>query len=135
MRRGLSRYAVVGLAATAAHYALLTALVEWAQWSAWLASGLGAALGAQVAFLGNRRFTFAHRGPWWPAWVKFQGTAVLGAALGMALVAAGVAVGLHYLLAQAVATGVGLLVTYAINRVWTFAKPAPASPPPHPGRH
>ena len=81
MRRGLSRYAVVGLAATAAHYALLTALVEWAQWSAWLASGL------------------------------------------------------HYLLAQAVATGVGLLVTYAINRVWTFAKPAPASPPPHPGRH
>jgi putative flippase GtrA len=128
--KGLPRYALVGLIATLAHYLLLAALVEWAQISPWLASGFGAALGAQVAFVGNRRFTFQHRGPLWPAWWKFQGTAVLGAALGMALVAAGAVLGVHYLVAQAAATGLALLLTYAVNRAWSFAGPTPASHPP-----
>lgn len=117
---GLARYAAVGALATAAHYLLLVVWVEWAQGPAWLGSGLGAVLGAQLAFVGNRRFTFGHRGANGPAWRRFQGTAMLGAVLGMALVAAGVALGLHYLLAQAVATVVVMLLTYAVNRHWTF---------------
>jgi putative flippase GtrA len=116
----LLRYAGVGGLATLAHWGLLAALVEWAGTAPWLASGCGAALGAQVAFVGNRRFTFGHQGPLWPAWWRFMGTAVLGGVVGMAIVAAGVALGLHYLLAQAVATAVGLLLTFAVNRVWTF---------------
>jgi putative flippase GtrA len=118
------RYAAVGALATAAHFGLLAVLVENAWAPAWLASGLGAALGAQVAFAGNRSYTFGHRGALWPAWWRFMGTAVLGAALGMAVVASGVAVGLHYLLAQALATGLSLLVTFAVNRRWAFARPA-----------
>ncbi len=120
MRQALIRYALVGVAATASHYALLSALVEWAAWAAWLSSGVGAALGAQVAFVGNRRFTFAHSGPVWPAWWRFQGTAGAGALLGMALVAVGVAAGLHYLLAQAGATVLVMLATFALNRAWAF---------------
>ncbi len=115
------RYLGVGLAATAAHWALLVLLVQAAQVPAWLGSGAGAVLGAQVAFFGNRRYTFGHRGAWAPAWWRFMGTALLGALLGMAIVAAGVALGLYYLLAQALATGAGVLLTYAINRGWTFA--------------
>jgi len=114
------RYGLVGALATAAHYALLVALVEWAHVPAWLASGLGAALGAQVAFFGNRRFTFDHRGALGAAWLKFQGTAVVGALVGMAIVAGGVALGWHYLLAQVVATLTGLVLTFLINRRWTF---------------
>lgn len=116
----LLRYAAVGAAATAAHWALLAALVEGAGVVPWLASGCGAVLGAQVAFVGNRQFTFGHAGPWWPAWWRFMGTAALGGGLGMAIVAAGVALGWPYLLAQAVATGAGLLLTFAVNRVWAF---------------
>jgi putative flippase GtrA len=116
----LLRYAGVGGLATLAHWALLAALVEWSGTAPWLASGCGAVLGAQVAFVGNRRFTFGHQGPLWPAWWRFMGTAVLGGVVGMAIVAAGVALGWHYLLAQAVATAVGLLLTFAVNRVWTF---------------
>ena len=133
-QQGLLRYALVGVAATASHYALLAALVEGAQCPAWLASGAGATLGAQVAFAGNRRFTFAHIGPWGPAWLRFQGTAVLGALLGMGIVAVGVGAGWHYLGAQALATGCALLLTYAINRVWTFSKPNPNVHPPQPHR-
>lgn len=116
----LLRYASVGGLATAAHWALLAVLVEGAGMAPWVASGCGAVLGAQVAFFGNRCYTFGHAGPLWPAWWRFMGTAALGGGVGMAVVAAGVALGLHYLLAQAVATALGLLLTYTVNRVWTF---------------
>jgi len=116
----LTRYAGVGVAATAAHYALLTLAVEAWHWPAWLASGAGALLGAQVAFWGNRHLTFAHRGAWWPAWCRFHVTAGAGALLGMFLVDAGVRAGLHYLLAQAAATVIVMLATFSANRVWAF---------------
>lgn len=119
------RYAAVGAVATLAHYTLLAALVEGLHWPAGWAAGAGAALGAQVAFVGNRWFTFGHRGPLWPAWWRFQATAAVGALTSMAVVAGGVALGTHYLLAQLLATLLALVLTYLINRRWTFAAPAP----------
>src|SRR5450631_2807267 len=89
MRRFI-RYGAIGALATATHYLVLVLCVEGGGWPAWLASGLGAAIGAQVACFGNRRFTFAHHGALADSWLKFQGTALLGAVLGMAVVAAGV---------------------------------------------
>ncbi|MEP7056507.1 MAG: GtrA family protein [Caldimonas sp.] len=114
------RYGVVGAFATAVHYLVLVLCVEAIGWPAWLASGLGAVIGAQVAYLGNRRYTFAHRGAIGESWLKFQSTALFAALLGMAVVAVGVRIGLHYVLAQIVATGLNLLVTSAINRSWAF---------------
>ncbi|MBU6258875.1 MAG: GtrA family protein [Burkholderiales bacterium] len=121
LRTALLRYGTVGFVATAAHWALLVLLVELGGVRAWIGSGAGALLGAQVAFFGNRRYTFGHAGAWRPAWWRFMGTAALGAAVGMGVVAAGVAFGLYYLLAQALATGLVMLLTFAINRHWTFA--------------
>lgn len=116
----LSRYAAVGVLATAAHYALMALAVEAGHWPAWLASGTGALLGAQVAFWGNRHYTFGHRGPLAAAWARFHVTAGAGAVLGMGLVALGVQGGVHYLLAQVLATGVVMLATFAVNRAWSF---------------
>ena len=114
------RYAAVGAVATLAHYALLWILVERSHWWPPLAAGAGAALGAQVGFVGNRWFTFQHRGPWLAAWWRFQLTALLGGVTSVAVVAAGVGLGLHYLLAQAGATVLVLVLTYLINRRWAF---------------
>jgi putative flippase GtrA len=119
-RLALLRYAAVGAVATLAHYALLWWLVEHVHWWPALAAGAGAALGAQLGFVGNRSFTFQHRGPWLPAWWRFQLTALLGGVTSMAVVAAGVGLGLHYLLAQAGATLGVLVLTYLINRRWAF---------------
>lgn len=116
----LLRYGLVGLVATATHFVTMMLCVEHALLPAWLASGMGAAAGAQVAYAGNRWFTFDHRGPLTSSWPRFQLTAVLGGLLGMAIVAAGVAAGLYYLLAQVVATFASLLLTFKINRTWTF---------------
>jgi putative flippase GtrA len=119
MRR-LGRYAGVGAVATATHYLALIACVELVGWPAWLGSGVGAFVGAQVAYAGNRWYTFAHRGPLMGSWVRFHATALIGAAVGMAVVAAGVRVGVHYLLAQVAATLLAMLITYAVNRAWSF---------------
>ena len=114
------RYVAVGGVATAAHYAVLAGLVEGGHWPPPLAAGAGAALGAQLGFVGNRWFTFAHQGPWLPAWWRFQLTAVLGGLVSIAVVAAGTRQGLHYLLAQAAATLLALVLTYLINKRWAF---------------
>lgn len=116
----LLRYALIGALATAVHYLLLVVCVEAGGWPAWLASGAGAVVGAQVAYLGNRRYTFAYRGRIARSWLRFQLTAIAGALQGMLVVAIAVGIGLHYLAAQVLATLTGLLATFAINRRWTF---------------
>lgn len=118
--RQLLRYTVVGAVATATHYALLVIGVEAAGWPAWWASGFGAVAGAQVAYVGNRRYTFGFRGGVAGSWVRFQTTALAGAVLGMVIVAAAVRIGLHYLIGQVAATLASLLLTFTINRVWSF---------------
>jgi putative flippase GtrA len=119
MRRFI-RYSAVGAVATAVHYLLLVMCVELVRWPAYAASGFGAVVGAQVAYAGNRWFTFAHLGGIGTSWLRFQGTALVGALLGMAVVAGAVQLGLHYLLAQMLATAASLLLTFVINRHWTF---------------
>lgn len=120
-QRRFFRYLLVGVVATLAHWALLALLVERAGVPAWLGSGTGAVLGAQVAFFGNRGFTFGHQGDWRAAWWRFMATAALGALVGMGVVAAMVALGWHYLAAQALATAVVVVLTFAVNRRWSFA--------------
>jgi putative flippase GtrA len=116
----LLRYTLVGTIATGVHYALLLLCVEFGRWPAYAASGFGAVVGAQLAYAGNRWFTFAHRGGLPASWLKFQGSAMLGSLAGMVIVGLGVKIGVHYLLAQVFATLFVLGLTFAINRHWTF---------------
>ena len=118
--RHFIRYSSVGALATALHYGVLVAGVELGGWPAYAASGFGAVAGAQLAYAGNRWFTFAHRGDVRASWPRFQATALLGALLGMAIVGLGVRLGLHYLIGQVLATLTSLAITFAINRAWTF---------------
>ncbi len=121
----LVRYAGVGALATALHYAVLVGLVESAQFAPRFAAAIGAWIGAQVAFLGNAWFTFGGAPLSLRSWFRFQVTALLGAAISFSIVAVGVRLGLHYLLAQALATLLTLFVTFEINRRWSFATPVP----------
>ncbi|MGZ5130973.1 MAG: GtrA family protein [Caldimonas sp.] len=116
-----ARYASVGAVATSVHYAILAVCVETALLPPAWAAALGAWVGAQIGFAGNALFTFAGVPVTVVAWLRFQAVAVLGAAISFAVVGAGVRVGLHYLLAQAIATGLALVVTYEVNRRWSFA--------------
>lgn len=121
--RSLWRYTVAGGVATAAHYALMGGLVELAAWPAGFASVAGAWLGAIIGYGLNRTWTFAgHAAPHRQALPRFLVVAAVGALLNGALVWAGtMALGWHWLVAQAVATGLVLLAGYAANRLWTFS--------------
>lgn len=128
MAKRFFQYAAVGAVATAAHYAILVGLVEADLIAPQRAAAFGAWVGAQVAFAGNAAFTFRGRGATLRAWLRFQATAVFGAVLSFALVALGVRLGLHYLLAQVAATLINLVVTFEINRRWSFASAPPGRP-------
>ncbi|AZC57283.1 MULTISPECIES: GtrA family protein [Pseudomonas] len=117
----LSRYALVGVLATLSHYALFLALI--ACMPALLASLLGAGLGTWVSYQGNRRWTFSRATP----------EARADQALRFCLTAAGYNLGNALLmlfllrlepdlplLMQVLSTLCLTLVSYWINRTWTF---------------
>jgi putative flippase GtrA len=116
----LGRYAGVGILAVAIHLGVLGLLVEFFGVPPGWGSAAGAVVGAQVAFFGNRRYTFGHLGPMWPAWWRFQATAGAGGTLGACLVALTTGLGLHWLPAQGLATAVVLFLTFTVNLRWSF---------------
>ncbi len=108
------------------HYGLLIALVQGAGSDPVLASAAGATLGAVINYALNYRLTFRSGKRHREAVVKFLVVAVVGLALNTLLMWIGVDVlGLHYLLAQVLTTGLVLIWSFAGNRCWTFyEKPA-----------
>ncbi len=118
----LLRYVLVGCIATVAHYGALITAVELHWLSAPPAAVLGAVCGAIVAYLGNHRLTFSSDRPHHVAVPRFVLVACAGALANGGIVWAGIHwLNLHYLLAQVAATLLVLLMTYTLNRRWTFA--------------
>ena len=118
----LGRYLLVGLLATATHYAVLIALVELAGAAAAPSAACGAACGALAAYAGNRRFTFPGGAAHTQALPRFLAVAALGAAINGAIVYTGTEIlGMHYLAAQVIATSIVVWSGFVLNRRWSFA--------------
>lgn len=116
-------FAAVGAIGTAAHYALLLALVQGPGVNPVSASAAGAALGALVNYLLNYRFTFRSRQAHRNTAPKFFFLAAVGLGLNTLLMALGVNVlHWHYLLVQIFATGLVLIWNFFGNRIWTFRR-------------
>ena len=115
------QFAGVGAIGTAAHYALLVMLVEMLGANAVTASTAGATLGALVNYLLNRRYTFRSDKRHREALAKFLIIAALGLALNASFMFVFVEIlGLYYLLAQVISTGLVLVWNFAGNKFWTF---------------
>lgn len=117
-------YALVGGAATVAHYAILVALVELAFVAAVPAAVIGALVGAVISFALNFSLTFSNSGvSVQRAVFRFMVTAIISSALNGAMVWVAVHwLSWHYLVAQVAATILLLFSTYQINRRWSFVK-------------
>lgn len=117
-----TRYLIVGGAATVMHYSFLLATVELHLLLPATAAGVGAFLGALFAYWGNRRFTFDSKREHRSAMPRFLVVAMFGALLNAGLVWLGsMKLGCHYFLSQVIATMTVLLLTFSINRRWSFA--------------
>lgn len=114
-------YGAAGAIGTAVHFAILAALVQFADTGAVAASTAGAIAGAIINYTLNHRFTFASRRTHRMALPRFLAVAAAGILLNAAVLAAMLAfVRPHYLVAQVVATGAVLVAGFLANRRWTF---------------
>lgn len=121
VRRFIS-FSGVGAIGTAAHYAVLVVLAELGAASPALAAGAGALAGATVNYLLNYRLTFRSRASHLLTAPRFAVIALLGMAASALLVQMAVAVGLHYIFGQILATVLVLAGGFAANQFWTFAE-------------
>jgi putative flippase GtrA len=117
----LLRYGLAGAVGTALHYAILVSLVQFAHAPAVAASTAGAVAGALVNYVLNHRFTFASSRTHDHALPRFAAVALAGIAINAIVMNAMLSLlGVHYLAAQIVATGVVFVASFFINRAWTF---------------
>jgi putative flippase GtrA len=116
----LTRFALAGGAGTAVHYLVLLALVSLAGVWPGPAAFAGAAVGACVVYLLNRRYTFASSRSHAAALPRFALMAIAGAVLNGVLVGLLSAAGVYFLLAQVAATIVILGINFIVSKWWIF---------------
>ena len=119
----LLRFAAVGVVGTVAHYAVLLSLVEGAGVAPVAGSVAGFVLGALVNYTMNRRLVFCSDRAHVEALPRFFAIAVVGLVWNAVLMYfLSSVVGLHYLLAQVLTTGLLLFWHYGGNALWTFGR-------------
>ena len=128
MLKTFLKYSTAGGIATLLHYASFIFAVKILLWLPWQATLLGASLGACIAYMLNYQYTFSMQ-------TQVNKEAKHTVLLPKFLLVAGIGViiqtlivadlsqfhQIHYLMAQLVATMAGLILTFLINRFWTFA--------------
>ena len=115
------RYAAAGAVGTLAHYALLLGLVEIARFTPTVGTTIGFGTGAGVNYALNHSLTFRSTQKHRVALTKFLTVAAAGMVLNGSIVTAGVRwLQVHYFIAQIAATGAVLIITFLLNRAWTF---------------
>lgn len=118
-------YCLAGFASTGAHYLTMVLLVWRWEGHEIIASCVGFVVGACVKYPLNYWVNFGSRQRHVVALPRF----VVGLAIGFALNAVVLAVLLqtlkvHYMVSQALTTGVVLFANYALARLWIFRNPA-----------
>ena len=115
-------YTGAGILAAVAHYGLLGVLVEAFAVRASLAALAGFVAGGIVSYWFNRRWTFDSARSHTAAVPRFAIVASVAFVLtGLLMELLTARVGLHWLPAQLLTTGVTLVWTFFANRFWTFS--------------
>lgn len=119
--RQFRTFFAVGLVAAATHYGLLVSLVEGYRIDPVPATLVGYVAGGIVSYLLHRRLTYASERPHGEAGWRYAVVSGAGFLMTWGLVALLLrVVGLPYLLAQLLTTGVMLFWSFAANKLWTF---------------
>lgn len=115
------RFAAIGASGTFIHYALLITLVDYFDYNPILSSTIGFAAGALSNYLLNYRFTFTCNKKHSETIFKFYIIAILGLGINTLIMSIAIdSFSIHYLLAQACATGLVLIWNFTGNLIWTF---------------
>jgi putative flippase GtrA len=115
------RFATIGGLATLFQYVLLVIGVQLQLGPTTVISGLSFAISAIFNFLATRAFTFRSSEPIGPASLRYAGMIAVGLVLNTIVMSVLLALGLHYLASQVVATVVILFWNYLVASRWVFA--------------
>ena len=119
-------FLLVGAAATMIHYAVLHLMVVAGLAGPVSSSTIGYVLSALFNYWANHKITFRSDQAHQVALPRFSVVALVGLALNAGLMAIGTRIlGLHYLLAQLIATCMVLVFNFVASRYWTFARNRP----------
>lgn len=114
-------YLIASVTGTFCHYALMVALMHWSGLHAVYASTWGAALGALVIYALNYYLTFNSGKPHRVAFARFVVVTLLSVALnGVILQAMLTVLPLPTMVLQLFTTLLVFMLTYFLNRTWTF---------------
>ena len=119
-KQQILRFLCAGGAGAVTEFVSLYLLVELLLVRAELSFFLSAMLSVTVVFLGNKFFTFKNKGAITKQLLKFSiiyGTSI---ALNVVLSTILFAIGLHYLLAKALAIGLIIIWNYSFSKWWIF---------------
>ena len=121
LKRQFTAFFGVGVLAAIAHYGILIALVEGAGIGPVPATLVGYVAGGIVSYLLNRRDTYASDRPHAEATWRFAVVALVGFLLTGPVHARPVdRLGIAYLAAQVVTTGIVLFWSFLAHKAWTF---------------
>lgn len=117
-------YGFLGLFGTAGHYLTLYLLVEWFAVPVLLATSAGFALGAIINHELNRRFLFRQtRRSYRGSASRFFSVALFGFFVNLfVMYLLFESLRVHYFLAQLSSTATVVLLTFILNRIWTFRR-------------
>lgn len=122
-RASFRRFLAVGGSVTAVQYALLAALIDGLRWWPVASSALAYAFAVVLNYELSRRFTFFGRPAAWGSFARFVVASALGGAVNVTVFWAALRAGApHWLIAQALATGVAMGVNFTVYRHWAFAR-------------
>lgn len=117
----MSRFSLVGVLAAVGHYGTLVLAVEAGGADSVPAALAGFLVGGTISYSLNRRWTFASDRPHEAAVPRFASVALAGFLLtGISMAVLSDGLGVHYLPAQLLTTGLVMLWTFFANRSWTF---------------
>lgn len=123
--RQFGTYFVVGGGVTALHYSLLITLVEMFKVDPVLATSVGYVVGGVASYLLHRRITYASDRPHGEATWRFLTVWSIGLSITACVMTLLVhRLGLPYLLAQVMTTGITLFWNFTAHRFWTFRTPS-----------
>ena len=118
--RQLSRFTLVGGAATAIQYALLVLFVDYFAINSIASSALSYAIAACANYLLNYYLTFSGAGNHSSAFIKFVLSCLVGLAINTAVFAVAQWLFKHYMIAQLVATAVTYIANFCMHRYWIY---------------
>ncbi len=114
-------YSGLGLFGTACHFVVLAITVGVLGFGPVEGSSLGALAGALTNYWLNYHFNYRSRKLHREALTRYLSVATAGFLLNALLMdILAVRIGLYYLLAQVITTGLVLLWTFSVNHFWTF---------------